>query len=116
MAAAGYRSDLSDKAWALMEQHLPAAKSGGRPTFARWSTPSSISCEAAANGACCRTIFRPRARSGGIFGAGVLMVSGRGFTGASMPRLGKRRPQASSQRQDRDSQSVKTTERGRSWL
>ena len=31
MAKAGYPSDLSDKEWALIEPHLLAAKSGGRP-------------------------------------------------------------------------------------
>ena len=31
MARAGYPSDLSDTEWALIEQHLPAAKTGGRP-------------------------------------------------------------------------------------
>ena len=31
MAKARYPSDLSDKEWALIEPHLPAAKSGGRP-------------------------------------------------------------------------------------
>ena len=31
MARAGYPSDLLDEEWALIEPHLPAAKSGGRP-------------------------------------------------------------------------------------
>ena len=31
MARAGYRSDLSDTEWVLIEPYLPAAKSSGRP-------------------------------------------------------------------------------------
>ena len=31
MAAKGYASDLNDAQWALIERHIPPARSGGRP-------------------------------------------------------------------------------------